>query len=112
MQPIPQEGYWTSYESVAHALKVYECTRGTCSGAADDAACWTATNYSTCDASEIQCSRGATGVLCGACQPEFTFNKIQNACVTCYRSQTVAQVRKKASDNSPPSRHHNGSFDS
>ena len=83
LQPIPQEGYWSSYGPFAD--KVYECTRGTCSGAADDAACWTATTYSTCDASTIQCSEGATGILCGACQPEFTFNKIQNACVACTR---------------------------
>ena len=84
--PIPQEGYWVSYDSVEHALRVYECHKGTCMGSGDtDSRCWVAANYSKCDASELQCSEGATGILCGACEAKFTYNKINNACVECTR---------------------------
>ena len=29
------------------------------------------------------CSPGATGILCGACEPKYTYNKVVNACVAC-----------------------------
>ena len=83
--PIPQEGYWATYDSVEHAHKVFECNWGTCTGRGSDTdtRCWDTANYSTCDTSQLQCSSGATGILCGACGPKFTYNKIDNACVKC-----------------------------
>ncbi len=79
--PSPKPGFWAPYDSVLNAHELYECTRETCSGG-NAGACWTATNYSKCDAS-IQFSEGAVGILCGVCESEFTFNKIRNACVSC-----------------------------
>jgi hypothetical protein len=85
-KPIPDEGYWVSYDSVEHAHRIFECHKGTCAGGGDtDSRCWTTANYSKCDADELQCSEGATGILCGACEAKFTYNKINNACVECTR---------------------------
>ena len=86
LMPIPDKGFWASYDSVEHAHSIYECHKGTCTGGGDaDSKCWATTNYSKCETSELQCSEGATGILCGACKPKFTYNKIVNACVQCTR---------------------------
>ena len=84
--PIPQEGYWASYHSAKHAHGIFECHKGTCTGGGDtDPRCWVTANYSKCDTSELQCSPGATGIICGACEPKHTYNKIESSCVECTR---------------------------
>ena len=90
--PVPMAGYWTSYTSIDLAHTVYPCTKGTCTGGdAADRSCWTASNYSLCDA-DIQCSPGATGILCGVCLDEFTFNNIRNQCISCASAQHGERV--------------------
>jgi hypothetical protein len=98
--PVPKPGYWVSYDSTNHVRRLHACVRGTCKGvdwedATDnELACWTGTNYSTCDASELQCSEGATGILCGACMPKLTYNKFKDKCVECRSSQVRIGMQK------------------
>ena len=91
--PIPREGYWTRYDSVAQAHRVFQCHKGTCTGSDNtNLACWTSTNYSKCDSSTLQCDSGASGILCGSCASAFTYDTTREACVRCTSSRILGGV--------------------
>ena len=92
--PIPNEGYWTSYDNVTHAHMVYECHKGTCTGGGDtDSRCWVTANYSKCDADELMCSEGATSLFCSACEEGYQYSVWARRCESCEESSQTGAPR-------------------
>lgn len=89
--PAPDADYWVDRRSIEYADRIYKCSRLTCKGAEDaNDPCWSylsygnATEKNDCDSSDLQCSHGATGVLCGACIDGYSFNPTSQSCQTCH----------------------------
>jgi hypothetical protein len=145
--PIPKRGFWVDRSDVKYSRFVYECARGTCTGAPSEASaeaaatdsnmnttaatasfCWspsspsyqsdglmssTTTSYSSsgsgvagleesldssagetktldaCDSDQLQCLKGSTGHLCGACVSGFTYSSALAICVACESGQNI-----------------------
>jgi hypothetical protein len=109
-QPKPNRDHWVERRSPKYAHKIEHCPRKTCKGGADrdmvnGTSCWSVYFYneswmrqyvgsgsggggdkelnSVCESDELQCLKGATGPLCGACLNGYIFSSSESQCVTC-----------------------------
>jgi len=87
-------GYWLDAKSLStfasDEVEVYRCPRDTCVGSSPTKfpSCWSAENVTSC-ASDLLCSTGAVGPLCGACKEDFTYSSVNRKCSPCEEANTL-----------------------
>lgn len=86
--PVPDTDYWVDRRSISYAAELYKCSRQTCKGAKNPYdTCWSYSSYGNatmkCDSSDMLCSYGATGPLCGACIDDYSFSPTTQSCQSC-----------------------------
>ena len=92
--PAPEKGFWLDAETLetfaSDEVEVYRCPRDTCVGSSptEFPSCWSAENVTSC-ASDLLCSAGAVGPLCGACKGDFTYSSVNRMCSPCEEASTL-----------------------
>ena len=88
--PFPKPGFWVDRRSMTWSGHFYPCVWDTCTGfrvekKPDALRCWEENDYnsSLCIESELECTWGSEGPLCGHCSPKYTFYIATRSCVSC-----------------------------
>jgi len=86
MTPIPDRGYWVDHKNLEYAGNIFKCPRKTCKGGGyNSSSCWLMNHFNTseCNEADLQCTKGASGPICGSCLSGFLFRSAINACEAC-----------------------------